>query len=399
MLNGGKVTLGADIKLNTNKTIGLEKDLVLDLNGHTISVFEGYTKNNVMWTSANLTITGNGTIDARMNDHEYTYALYAWNGGNITIENGNFIGIHGLEDYECSLIYCQGAGSLITILDGTFVGDDTFTLNVSDAHYEAGTANIVVKGGTFTGFNPADNKAEGEGTNFVAEGYKVVKNGNKYTVKAYDANNVTDENELRYFMLNGGSIKLGADIEVGSMLNVKKDLVLDLNGKTIKAADTLKENTLIVAWNDVKLTIKGNGTINSATQANLSSIAVWSYSADVTIENGTFTNLGAKSLGEDGETANNEVIYVSGTGKVTINGGTFIGNSENKANGVKFTLNSQDTDYKNGKTKIIVKGGTFTGFNPADNAAEGEGTNFVAEGYGVAYNEATNTYKVAPIVE
>ena len=184
MAKGGTVKLAADIKLETNKTIGLDKDVVLDLNGHTISVFEGYTKNNIIWTSAKLTVTGNGTIDARMTDNTYTYALYAWNGGNITIENGNFIGIYGLEDYVTALIYCQGEGSLITILDGTFVGDGVFTLNVSDAHYTAGTANIVVKGGTFTGFNPANNEAEGPNTNFVAEGYKVVVDGDKYTVVA-----------------------------------------------------------------------------------------------------------------------------------------------------------------------------------------------------------------------
>ena len=39
---------------------------------------------------------------------------------------------------------------------------------------------IIVKGGTFVNFNPADNTAEGAHTNFVAEGYKVVTEA--YTV-------------------------------------------------------------------------------------------------------------------------------------------------------------------------------------------------------------------------
>ena len=47
---------------------------------------------------------------------------------------------------------------------------------------EAGT--IVVKGGTFTGFNPADCACEGEGTNFVAEGFTVTEDNGVFTVVA-----------------------------------------------------------------------------------------------------------------------------------------------------------------------------------------------------------------------
>jgi hypothetical protein len=51
-------------------------------------------------------------------------------------------------------------------------GDERFTLNCVDANYKAGTAKINVTGGSFVNFNPAKNLAEGENTNFVAEGYK-----------------------------------------------------------------------------------------------------------------------------------------------------------------------------------------------------------------------------------
>ena len=49
-----------------------------------------------------------------------------------------------------------------------------YVLNCIDAAYKNGTAKIVVKGGTFVNFDPSNCKAEGEGTNFVAPGYKVV---------------------------------------------------------------------------------------------------------------------------------------------------------------------------------------------------------------------------------
>ena len=50
---------------------------------------------------------------------------------------------------------------------------DTF-FNCIDENYKNGTADIIVKGGTFVNFDPSDNAAEGAGTNFVAKGYKVV---------------------------------------------------------------------------------------------------------------------------------------------------------------------------------------------------------------------------------
>lgn len=69
---------------------------------------------------------------------------------------------------------------------------DEFVLNCYDAHYKNGTAKIVVTGGTFEHFNPADCQAEGANTNFCADGYKTEKslipNGTpadfQYTVKA-----------------------------------------------------------------------------------------------------------------------------------------------------------------------------------------------------------------------
>ena len=69
----------------------------------------------------------------------------------------------------------------LTINGGTFAcepfGDPygyNFLLNCIDSAYKNGTAKIIVKGGTFVNFNPADCSAEGAHTNFVAPDYKVV---------------------------------------------------------------------------------------------------------------------------------------------------------------------------------------------------------------------------------
>ena len=53
----------------------------------------------------------------------------------------------------------------------------------------------------------------------------------------------------------------------------------------------------------------------------------------------------------------------------------------NKGENKGFTLNCYDANYRSGKANIVVMGGKFYDFDPANNAAEGEGTSFVPEGY------------------
>ena len=60
-----------------------------------------------------------------------------------------------------------------------------FLLNLYDANRTAGKAHIYVMGGSFIGFDPADNYAEGNGTNFVCVGYKSVEDG-EYTYMVKD---------------------------------------------------------------------------------------------------------------------------------------------------------------------------------------------------------------------
>jgi len=61
-----------------------------------------------------------------------------------------------------------------------------FLLNLWDTNGKNGNAKIKVTGGSFVGFDPADNYAEGDGTNFVGVGYKSVKNG-EYTYRVKDS--------------------------------------------------------------------------------------------------------------------------------------------------------------------------------------------------------------------
>ena len=83
--------------------------------------------------------------------------------------------------------YYYGGGTAVQVQEGTLVinggtfacepfGDPygcNFLINCVDGAYKNGTAKAIIQVGTFINFDPSNNSAEGAGTNFVADGYKV----------------------------------------------------------------------------------------------------------------------------------------------------------------------------------------------------------------------------------
>jgi hypothetical protein len=185
------------------------------------------------------------------------------------------------------------------------------------------------------------------------------------------------------------TVKLERNLELNSGVVINKELTLDLNSYTLSASDTQKSTSLITVEPNGKLTITGNGKIDSASQGNDYSMAIWARNGGiVTIENGTFINVGAKAFEDNGTTPNNnELIYASGGGIVTINGGTYIGNTDNTTHGTRYTLNIKN----NSDSDIIIKGGTYIALNPADSKSEPTTKNFVAEGYKVVEDNGDYT--------
>jgi len=173
LANGGNVTLTNDIDpaatllvdgvkatLTTDKTIANTTDIWDDDNWSLISA----------QNKADLTIDG-GTYQAKSND---CYAVDVQDGSTVTIKSGNFIGnIHAVYVHSGTAIIEGGFYSVQQKYPDASLADE-FVLNCYDANRANGTAHIIVRGGTFVNFNPANCKAEGAGTNFVAEGYKVV---------------------------------------------------------------------------------------------------------------------------------------------------------------------------------------------------------------------------------
>ena len=272
-----------------------------------------------------------------------------------------------------------------------------WTMKLDNEEFKLGSEHYLLPQANSEGFDiltiqghmdaNADNYYQG----MTIEGIGITVYAAQYTYENDSNDNKYDENATYYPVLdaagmqdaltNGGNIKVDADVDPSDTLVATKDTTIDMNGKTIaNTEDVWKDNTnmwsLVSAREGAKLTISGNGTFK-AKENDCFAVDVQDGSV-VTIESGTFVG-------------NIHAVYVE-EGTAYIKGGFYSVQQKypdaNKAN--EFVLNCYDANRAAGKAKIIVTGGTFVNFNPADCKAEGEGTNFVAEGYSVIKEVQTN---------
>ena len=169
---------------------------------------------------------------------------------------------------------------------------------------------------------------------------------------------------------NGDVVTLQEDVNMGAgdndhLVVNTENVTIDLGGKAL----TANGSSGAIKVEGGVTTLDGTGTVNGTLGSDNYSIAVWANNGTVVINDGIYKNE------TDGSSRGTDLIYASGTGCIEINGGVF------EAAKPEWTLNCKDADYKAGTAKIIVKGGSFKGFDPANNSAEGAGTNFVADGY------------------
>ena len=121
-------------------------------------------------------ITVNATTVYGTYVSDFAMAVYASGSSKITIEGGEFAN-QAPAGSALSLIYAKD-NAKITIEGGTFkCVSPAWTLNCNDND----AATITVKGGSFYKFDPS-NVTVGEGEIFIADGYKVVQDGDWYNV-------------------------------------------------------------------------------------------------------------------------------------------------------------------------------------------------------------------------
>ena len=359
--DGDTVQLLADAVVDDTVIVQDKGAITLDLDGKTISNTKeiwNEAVNNWSLVSArgnsDLTITGNGSIDALAND---SYAIDLQDAASkCTIENGTFTG-------NVSAVYVvEGA---LTINGGTFdikqmsgQGDRRFTINCYDSNYKNGTAQVSINGGTFNGFDPANNLAEGTGTAFTAPGYTTVANADgTYGVVAGVA-----QVAGKAFISLQAAIDAAQDGETVTLLTdaaedvaIGKSITLDLGGKTLTNTNSGKA-TISVQGGTV--TVK-NGNVTGGTSY---------YNIEVT--KGSNANL---TLADVTATAGNTgSSMIDNYGTLTITSGTYTGGLDTVKNepNAKLTISGGEFTLTKGASKgftgvvfnygaLEISGGTF----------------------------------------
>ena len=183
---GGEVVLDKDEVIEHGLVVPAGSNVVLDLNGYTISNEEDlWDTAKGVWSlisvqGGSLTIKGEGKLDAMEND---CYAVDVCDGGSLIIEGGEFIGnISAVYVYEGTADIRGGKFSLKQLSSGSGEAPYRYLINLYDAARVDGTASAVVSGGSFYKFNPGNNAAEGPGTNFLVPGYVSKPDGDYYKV-------------------------------------------------------------------------------------------------------------------------------------------------------------------------------------------------------------------------
>lgn len=404
LVNYGEVVLDNGVTLERSSEAGTLNPYsnggnsyytILNDKGATMTINDATVKNNGGFSSA---IRNGG--DENCNDESH-----------LTIKDGNFSGgLNAVKNDECGILTINGGTfsntsqyvimnwNKATITNGTFSVKDSADAVLFTAAYHANRAvgELIVNNGTFTG-NGSQKMVENHygssytGTAsitggtfssdvsaYVAEGY-VQNNG---TVERLGETNAVAKIGNTYYKTladavaaaqSGATVKLLANINGQTVIPADKNIVLDLNGKTMTHTGTTLYNsgTLVVkdssADKSGKIVSTGNVGIgvnhNSTTTIEYANIQAqegavitgYATGATITIEDGVFTALdNAVVAGNGNKTDKN----TEGTpervnaNKITINGGTFNGM-------IKTSGYVACGIYAPWKDNIVVNGGTF----------------------------------------
>lgn len=337
--------------------------------GATVDVGSGTTVGNVENHAEDATVTGSGTVKKVESDKDITVKTKDTDVKNIGDEKITVTDKSGKD----TTIGTTGSGSSTTVNKGTTSsgGGGGSSSGSSHSHSYADTwsyDDTYHWHAATCGHNVVSGKAE----HTYGEDHKCTVCGSADPAQAVASINGKNYLTLQEAVAVGGEVKLLKDVDISETVIVTKAVKLDLNGKTIGNTNDLWEKraddwSLLSVRAGGDLTITGNGTLK-AKENDCYAVDVQD-GATLTIENGTFVG-------------NIHAVYVY-QGELTVKGGAYSIQQKypDAAKADEFVLNCYDKHRTEGTAKITVTGGTFVKFNPANCAAEGAGTNFVAAGY------------------
>ena len=364
--DGNTVTLLADI--NTPDTsYYIDKSLTIDLNGKTVTgsgydgVFSitGADAEVCIKNGAVVAVEGSGSAG------KYTMAVWAHAAGcTVTLEALTVSQrITHTDDKQMDMIYAS-VGTII-INSGSFTsGTPKWTLNIKDSAYKDGSANIIVNGGTFVGYDPRNAENEGKGTSLVADGVGVDANSDgTFTAKpGMVAQIIMNDNSKKAF----GTLQAAID-EAGET-------------NTIKLLANTKENVTISTR---RVTLDLNGyTLNGGTEKGKPALTITAY--NVTIKDSSEAQTGTimrEDTAENSGVSSHYVIDVQGkNGFLLFKSGTVTnGSGAGGTNGASLVRIGTD-DQPTWKPQLTIEGGTFTQDNFIVLKVGGYGTLYVKGG-------------------
>ena len=296
------------------------------------------------------------------------------NNNTATIKGGRFIAEGNYVLYSRYINDTINTGKL-TVTNGEFKG------NLAQIN----NAPIAISGGTFTT----------DPTKYLADGYMSPKVGDSYkvgletdAVAQIDNNKYTTLQDAFQAATKGDTVKLLTDVHTNgtdsydACLTIRVPITLDLNEHTIYSPDNMGDNKTNIAALHVIADTTLKATTGGIDTGKNGGYAIDVYKdAKLTIDGGKYYGGGTAVQVEKGE--------------LTINDGYFDAEAFSSPYGYDFIINCIDKAYKDGTAKVAIQGGYFAHFDPANNKAEGAGTNFVADGYvSVTSDKSGYDYKV-----
>ncbi len=308
------------------------------------------------------TLTSNGTTWG-------AGVVYWASEGTLTITGGIF-NASSAEGSEAAAVYQKNGTVKISGTTAKLLGSNA--LVVKSGEGSTGTMVTELSGGTYS-TRPEDSWViEGKEIHETTDGlYKVE---GPYVVEVTFEDGTTTSYDAwsklaSVWNKTGATIKLLKDTTTSEIVATNGDITIDFNGKTLTVTkETSSSNyaAAIVVHSGGKLTLKDSSEAANGgmTATNVYGVEVITGSS-VTVKSGSYN-------------CDTSVVQVD-NGTAYIEGGTFQTEDTDKS----YLLNCKDETYQSKEAKIEVTGGTFVGYDPRNNKAEGEGTDFVAPGVGV----------------
>ena len=263
---GGTVILGSDISMDTRYDISIQKDVVLDLNGYTIT--KSYGDSN--------------------------HYLFVIEGGSLTVEDSKGNGrIEAIDEEYGYGIQLKGSGSSFELRSGTI----QITQETVDIYGAALNSSVKISGGTLISTKDSVLGVRGSGTAVEITGGEMTSGGQRgvYISGFYGG---TDSIQ---FTMTGG--KLTHSGGINGAIQLFQNATVTIGG----TAEIESTDKAVLVQSNAILNIEGGKLTSSGTDT--SSVIRCTDNSTTNISGGTFSG----RYGVDTE----------GTASVNISGGTF----------------------------------------------------------------------------